>query len=96
MVQQSTGRSLKECVSSSRPTLVGLIRVITKNRAKGREMESSKNTVKCGRVRWPEGWVRDSGSALAGLSDVKSRSVATGGGWADQQKGRSGANCEVE
>ena len=59
-------------------------------------MESFVNMVKCGRVRWPEGWVGDSGSAPAGLSDLKSRSVVTGGGWADQRKGRSGANYEAE
>jgi hypothetical protein len=45
---------------------------------------------KCGRVRWPEGWVGDAGSALAGLSDVKSRSVATGEGGQTSTKGESG------
>jgi hypothetical protein len=44
-------------------------------------MERFEHMAKCGRVRWPEGWVGDVGSALAGLSDVKSRSVATGEGW---------------
>ena len=59
-------------------------------------MESFVNMVKCGRVRWPEGWVGDAESVLAGLSEVKCRSVVTGGGWTDQHKGKSGANGEAE